>query len=118
MAKDVIISFTTIVTLLVLIFTEGAHAVLAGFRFRETNIMMVSLLVGVALLFLTQTVLPRKYYQVGRLTAILSLALSVEAFANYVLGEFGRWLTLIIILVVIYGLAWYGYIETSKLKAL
>lgn len=116
--KEMIVSFTTIVTLLILVFTEGANKVLAGFHFKELNIMVSTILLGAILLILTQTTLPKKYYQVGRLSAILCLALSVEAFANWALQQFGQWLTLTVISVIIYGLAWYGYVETHKLKAL
>jgi len=60
--------------------------------------------------------IPRKYHTLARLTAILSAALSVESFANYVIKDYGLWPSLLITIVVIYTLTWFGYAEPHKIK--
>lgn len=113
------ISFTTIVTLLLLVFTEATHGLLAKYV-KEVHILIGAAALAFLLFILLQhtKLIGKKYYQLGRLTIILLIALAVESFANYVIGEIGQWLSMLIILVVIYILAWYGYVETHKLKAL
>jgi hypothetical protein len=120
MAKTpAVVSFTTIITLLLLVFTEATHAVLITYIAEVYILISAAALAFLLFILLHHTgMVKRKYLQVGRLTIVLLIALSVEAFANYVIGEIGKWLSMAIILVVIYVLAWYGYVETHKLKAL
>ncbi len=114
-----VVSFTTIITLLLLVFTEATHGVLINYLAEIYILIGAAALAFILFIVVHHTKLVgKKYLQVGRLTIVLLIALSVESFANYVIGEIGQWLSMGIIIVVIYVLAWYGYVETHKLKAL
>jgi hypothetical protein len=118
--KDVqFISLTTIITLFILVFIEGAYQLISKY------IIDIYLILGCAgLAFILFIVLnhgklfKKKHYHVVRMTIIIFIALGVETFANYVIGETGVWISTVASLIVIYVLAWYGYIETHKLRAL
>lgn len=114
-----VISFTTIITLLIIIFAEATRNLLAQY-FKEVYILLGGAFLAFIFFILVDHtyLIKRKYKQIGRITMILCMSLAIESFANYFINEAGLWISSVTIILVIYIMAWYGYVETHKLKPL